>query len=154
MDRPTRLEPERRAAMNVEMILKTKGRNVVTMKPDATLASAAKELQQRGIGAIVVLDDQDGVSGILSERDIVHTLAKSGPESLAQPVSEVMTRPLHTCKLTDTINDLMALMTAQRIRHLPVVEQGRLVGIVSIGDVVKYRLEEIEYEAGALREYV
>jgi CBS domain-containing protein len=140
--------------MNVEMILKTKGRNVVTMTPDATLASAAKELQQRGIGAIVVLDDQSGVSGILSERDIVHTLAKAGPDSLSHPVSEVMTRRLHTCKLTDTINDLMSLMTAQRIRHLPVVEQGRLVGIVSIGDVVKYRLEEIEYEAGALREYV
>ena len=140
--------------MNVEMILKTKGRNVVTMTPDATLATAAKELQQRGIGAIVVLDDQGSVSGILSERDIVHTLAKAGPDSLSHPVSEVMTRRLHTCKLTDTINDLMALMTAQRIRHLPVVEQGRLVGIVSIGDVVKYRLEEIEYEAGALREYV
>ncbi len=140
--------------MNVEMILKTKGRNVVTMTPDATLAFAAKELQQRGIGAIVVLDEQGGVSGILSERDIVHTLAKAGPDSLSHPVSEVMTRRLHTCKLTDTINDLMALMTAQRIRHLPVVEQGRLVGIVSIGDVVKYRLEEIEYEAGALREYV
>ena len=114
--------------MNVEMILKTKGRNVVTMTPNATLAFAAKELQQRGIGAIVVLDEQGGVSGILSERDIVHTLAKAGPDSLSHPVSEVMTRRLHTCKLTDTINDLMALMTAQRIRHLPVVEQGRLAG--------------------------
>jgi CBS domain-containing protein len=140
--------------MNVEMILKTKGRNVVTMKPDATLAAAASELQRRGIGAVVVLDENGGVAGILSERDIVHTLAKSGPDSLSHPVSDVMTRRLHTCKLTDTINDLMALMTAQRIRHLPVVEEGRLCGIVSIGDVVKYRLEEVEFEAGALREYV
>jgi CBS domain-containing protein len=140
--------------MNVEMILKTKGRDVITIQPSATLAAAARLLQQRGIGAIVVLDQEGGVAGILSERDIVHTLAKSGPNSLNQPVGEVMTRRLHTCKLADTINDLMALMTAQRIRHLPVVEQGRLCGIVSIGDVVKYRLEEVEFEAGALREYV
>jgi CBS domain-containing protein len=140
--------------MNVEVILKTKGREVITTKPDATLASAARELQQRGIGAVVVLDDKGEVSGILSERDIVHALAKFGPDGLSQPVSDVMTRRLHTCKLTDTINDLMALMTAQRIRHLPVLENGKLCGIVSIGDVVKYRLEEVEFEAGALREYV
>ncbi|QEX24130.1 inosine-5-monophosphate dehydrogenase [Hypericibacter adhaerens] len=140
--------------MNVETILKTKGRDVVTMRPEATLAAAAKELHRRGIGAIVVTDDKGGVSGILSERDVVHTLAKSGPESLANPIAEVMTHRVHTCRLADTINDLMALMTAQRIRHLPVVEQGKLCGIVSIGDVVKYRLEEVEFEAGALREYV
>jgi CBS domain-containing protein len=140
--------------MNVEVILKTKGREVITARPDATLAAAARELQQRGIGAVVVLDDKGEVSGILSERDIVHALAKLGPDSLSQPVADVMTRRLHTCKLTDTINDLMALMTAQRIRHLPVVEKGKLCGIVSIGDVVKYRLEEVEFEAGALREYV
>jgi CBS domain-containing protein len=140
--------------MNVETILKTKGRDVITTRPDATVAAAARELQQRSIGAIVVLDDKGGVSGILSERDVVHTLAKIGPASLSLPVSEVMTRRLYTCKLTDTINDLMALMTAQRIRHLPVVEMGKLCGIVSIGDVVKYRLEEVEFEAGALREYV
>ena len=140
--------------MNVETILKTKGRDVITIRPDATVAAAARDLQQRSIGAIVVVDDKDAVSGILSERDVVHTLAKIGPASLSLPVSEVMTRRLYTCKLTDTIHDLMALMTAQRIRHLPVVEKGKLCGIVSIGDVVKYRLEEVEFEAGALREYV
>ena len=140
--------------MNVETILKTKGRNVVTMSPDATVAAAAQELQQRGIGAIVVIDESEAVSGIISERDVVHTLAKTGPSSLSLPIGEVMTRRLYTCKLTDTINDLMALMTAQRIRHLPVVEKGKLCGIVSIGDVVKYRLQEVEFEAGALRDYV
>ncbi|MFZ5789313.1 MAG: CBS domain-containing protein [Pseudomonadota bacterium] len=140
--------------MNVETILKTKGRDVVTIGTGATLAQAAKLLGQKSIGAVVVLDDAGAVAGILSERDIVRALAASGAAVLESPVSAVMTRRLFTCTLRDTIDALMALMTRQRIRHLPVLENGQLCGIVSIGDVVKHRLEEIEFEAEALREYV
>jgi CBS domain-containing protein len=140
--------------MNVETILKTKGRDVVTIGTGATLAQAAKLLEQKSIGAVVVLDDAGAVAGILSERDIVRALAASGAPVLEKPVSAVMTRRLYTCTLRDTIDALMALMTRQRIRHLPVLENGQLCGIVSIGDVVKHRLEEIEFEAEALREYV
>jgi CBS domain-containing protein len=140
--------------MNVETILKTKGQDVVTIGTGATLAQAAKLLEQKSIGAVVVLDDAGAVAGILSERDIVRALAASGAPVLEKPVSAVMTRRLYTCTLRDTIDALMALMTRQRIRHLPVLENGQLCGIVSIGDVVKHRLEEIEFEAEALREYV
>ncbi|MGD9742621.1 MAG: CBS domain-containing protein [Dongiaceae bacterium] len=140
--------------MNVETILKSKGRNTVTVAADATIAKAAELLRREMIGAVLVLDQSGALVGILSERDIVHALSEHGASVFGEPVSTVMTRKLLSCGREDTINDLMARMTEARIRHLPVLENGRLCGIVSIGDVVKYRLEEVEFEAGQLRDYV
>ena len=140
--------------MNVETILKTKGRAVVTIAGDATIAAAVDLMTDRGIGAIVVSDDGSAVTGILSERDIVHALAKRGPSLLALPVSALMTRHVFTCRPEDGIAELMSEMTQRRIRHLPVLEGGRLAGIVSIGDVVKNRLDEVEDEANSLRQFI
>ena len=140
--------------MNVETILRTKGRSVVTIGVEATIEDAVQLLRRRGIGAIVVSDDGATVQGILSERDIVHALADEGARLLARPVSALMTRQVFTCKPGDSIAELMAEMTDRRIRHLPVIENGRLAGIVSIGDVVKNRLDEVESEASSLREFI
>jgi len=140
--------------MNVETILRSKGRNTVTIAADATIAKAAELLRREMIGAVLALDQSGALVGILSERDIVHALSEHGAAVFGEPVSTVMTRKIHSCRREDTINDLMARMTESRIRHLPVLENGRLCGIISIGDVVKYRLEEVEFEAGQLRDYV
>lgn len=140
--------------MNVEIILKTKGDKVATTKPDATLAEVAGELSARKIGALVVSADGDTVVGIISERDIVRTIAEAGAEALTKPVSTAMTRDVFTCSLHDSVQDLMATMSQKRIRHLPVTEDDKLCGMISIGDVVKYRLEEVEYEAEALRGFI
>jgi len=111
-------------------------------------------LRDRNIGALVVSEDGERVDGIISERDIVHGLADHGSALLALNVAEAMTRRVTTCDPADSVADLMAEMTNRRIRHLPVVDQGRLVGIVSIGDLVKNRLDEIEYEARSLRSFI
>jgi len=140
--------------MNVETILRTKGSGVATIRPDATVGAAVKELIDRNIGALVVSNDGDGVDGIISERDIVHGLAEHGAALLSLKVAEMMTRPVVTCQLSDSVDQLMAEMTNRRIRHFPVVEDGRLRGIVSIGDVVKNRLDEVEYEARSLRSFI
>ena len=140
--------------MNVETILRNKGNRVSTIRSDATIADAVDMLRRYGIGALVVSDDDSGVDGILSERDIVSSLADDGIESLSRPVSEVMTRAVLTCEPQDTVAELMAEMTNRRIRHFPVVENGKLCGIVSIGDVVKSRLDEIEFEANSLRSFI
>jgi CBS domain-containing protein len=140
--------------MDVKSILRTKGREVTTIQPHATLARAAELLKQRNIGAVVAVDEAGAVQGILSERDIVHALAAEGAAALERKVGDLMTRRMHSCGLEDSTTALMARMTEARIRHLPVLEDGRLCGIVSIGDVVKNRLEEIEFEADQLREYV
>ena len=140
--------------MNVETILRTKGRSVVTIGVEATIEDAVQLLRRRGIGAIVVSDDGATVQGILSERDIVHALADEGARLLARPVSALMTRQVFTCKPGDSIAELMAEMTDRRIRHLPVIADGRLAGIVSIGDVVKNRLDEVESEATSLRAFI
>ena len=140
--------------MNVETILRSKGRSVVTIAPDATIAAATALLRAKGIGALVVSADGATVAGILSERDIVHALAERGAALLDLPVAALMTRHVFTCKPGDSIAELMAEMTQHRIRHLPVVENGRLVGIVSIGDVVKNRLDEVEDEASSLRQFI
>ena len=140
--------------MNVETILKGKGRSVATIAPDATIREAVDLLRRKGIGAIVVSSDGAIVAGILSERDIVHALAERGTELLALPVSVLMTRHVFTCKPGDTVAELMAQMTERRIRHLPVLENGRLAGIVSIGDVVKHRVDEVEEEASSLRQFI
>ena len=140
--------------MTVRGILSRKGRDVTTIAPTATLAEAVKLLAEHRIGAIVVTGADARVAGILSERDIVRVLAERGAHVLDENVAGVMTRKVVTCAEGDTVANLMERMTAHKFRHLPVVEQGRLVGIVSIGDVVKQRVEEIEGESNALREYI
>ncbi len=140
--------------MNVTTILRAKGHNVVTVRPSATVAEVVKLLRDARIGAVVVSADRLRVQGILSERDIVAALAEHGPETLHMRASDLMTRDIATCAPDDCIAELMSVMTARRIRHLPVCEDGALIGIVSIGDVVKWRVDEVEHEAEALREYV
>jgi CBS domain-containing protein len=140
--------------MNVETILRNKGRAVVTITPEESIGDAIALLRQKGIGALVVSRDEVAVDGILSERDILHALADHGIRVLGLAVSALMTRRVFTCTPRDSIAELMALMTAQRIRHLPVLEDGALAGIVSIGDVVKSRLDEVEWEASSLRQFI
>ena len=140
--------------MIVKNILLGRRGNVVTIEPTADLAAAVKRLAERRIGALVILGAGDRIVGILSERDIVHAFAERGPAALHEPVGQVMTRDVKTCSEDDTIESLMGRMTTGRFRHMPVVEQGKLVGIVSVGDVVKNRLEEMEREAAALRDYI
>lgn len=140
--------------MTVETILRLKGTDVVTASPDTTLADAARLLSRHRIGAVVVSRDGQGVDGILSERDIVRALAEHGSAVLGAPVERVMTREVVTCAPGDRVESLMAVMTGKRIRHLPVVADGALRGMISIGDVVKSRIEEVEYEAQSLREYI
>jgi CBS domain-containing protein len=140
--------------MNVETILQNKGSAVATIRPGETVGSAVNALVSRNIGALVASDDGERVDGIISERDIVHALAHHGSGLLALAVAEVMTRPVITCEPTQSVDELMAEMTNRRIRHFPVVRDGRLCGIVSIGDVVKSRLDEIEYEAKSLRSFI
>jgi CBS domain-containing protein len=140
--------------MNVETILRAKGSGVATIRPDATVGAAVKELISRNIGALVVSEDGQTADGIISERDIVHGLAEHGAALLSLKVADMMTRRVVTCQLSDSVDQLMAEMTNRRIRHFPVVEGGRLRGIVSIGDVVKNRLDEVEYEASSLRSFI
>ena len=140
--------------MTVRAILSRKGRDVATIAPTATLSEAVRLLAQRRIGAVVVTGPDDRVAGILSERDIVRSLSERGPPALDDNVAAVMTRKVMTCTDSDTVAAIMERMTAGKFRHLPVVQQGRLAGIISIGDVVKSRLEEIEGETNALREYI
>ena len=140
--------------MNVREILSVKGKDVVTIEPNTNLAAAAKVLAERRIGAVVVTGPAGRIVGILSERDIVHVLAKHGIAALETPVAEAMTRKVATCSPSDTIGSIMEQMTAGKFRHVPVVEQGRLAGIISIGDVVKHRLKEMEQEQAALRDYI
>jgi CBS domain-containing protein len=140
--------------MNVETILRSKGNAVATIRPDETVAAAVTALVSGNIGALVASEDGEHVDGIISERDIVHALARLGPGLLSLTVAEVMTRPVVTCDPAESVAELMAEMTNRRIRHLPVVHDGRLCGIVSIGDVVKNRLDEIEFEARSLRSFI
>jgi CBS domain-containing protein len=140
--------------MLVKHILGDKGRDVVTIMGEAMLSEAARLLARRHIGAVIVRDEMGGVSGILSERDIVRAVAEHSVAALGHAVSIHMTREVSTCSETDTVDELMEIMTHGRFRHMPVVEDGRLCGIVSIGDVVKTRIEETVREATSLREYI
>ncbi|MEC9368079.1 MAG: CBS domain-containing protein [Pseudomonadota bacterium] len=140
--------------MNVSSILKDKGSEVVSASPDATLFDIAKLLAEHGIGCVVVTDENGGIAGICSERDIVRTMAKRGPSAMEEPVLRSMTKKVVTCEVTDTVDRLMARMTAGRFRHLPVLVDDRLAGIVSIGDVVRMRIAEAEMEAAAMRDYI
>lgn len=140
--------------MSVEHILAKKGRNVVTVAPDRSIAEAAAILHANRIGAVVVADGDGSVLGIMSERDVVRAVAEGGGGALDHPISGRMTREVVTCAGNAGIDEIMGLMTDGKFRHVPVVEGGRLGGIVSIGDVVKHRLAEVEAEHRALRDYI
>jgi CBS domain-containing protein len=140
--------------MRVSAILAHKGREVLTIRPDATLAAAAEELRAHGIGALVVCEPDQPIRGVVSERDIVRRLAEVGSEMLDAPVSSVMTVDVVTCTPHDTTEHLMEVVTTRRIRHVPVVEDDKLAGLVSIGDIVAARVRDLEEEAHLLREYI
>jgi CBS domain-containing protein len=140
--------------MTVKAILSRKGNDVLTADPNATLGEVVKTLAARRIGAVVVTGADRRIVGILSERDVVRVLAEQGPTALEAPISEMMTRKVTTCSARDTVSELMERMTEGKFRHLPVVEQGRLAGIISIGDIVKSRVQEMEQESAALRDYI
>ena len=137
--------------MTAYHILRRKGSDVYSVAPTASLADAAVRLRRHGVGALVVLDGP-ALVGVVSERDLVRAVAEQGAAALAVPVSDVMTAPVETCGLDTEVRALMARMTARRIRHLPVVEAGLVVGVVSIGDVVKSRVLEVEGEAAVLQD--
>ncbi len=140
--------------MQVQQIIQTKGGGVVTTTAQATVADAAKLLKDNRIGALVVTDAVGSVIGILSERDIVRGLPEHGASLLGMSVGGLMTRTVMTCTLNSHVEDIMRDMTAGRFRHIPVVENNRLVGIVSIGDMVKHRLEQLELETAQLQTYI
>ncbi len=140
--------------LTVETILDEKGRDVIGISADATIRELAALLRERRIGCVVVPDGDGGVAGILSERDVVAGLAKEGPAVLDRPVSSIMTRDVVVCRPADDLLRIMSMMTDRRIRHLPVVVDGRLAGLISIGDVVKARMAELETESESLREYI
>ncbi len=140
--------------MIVNTILKTKGTRVVTARPDASVSNLAERLRTEGIGALVVSEDETSIVGIVSERDIVRGLADHGAKVLDRKVSDIMHREVVTSTGDEDIEAVMGKMTRHRIRHLPVVDGGKLCGIISIGDVVKYRLEELEAETTAMRHYI
>jgi CBS domain-containing protein len=140
--------------MNVSQLLSMKGHEVFTVKPDDTVATVVATLAERGFGALVVSEDGETIVGIVSERDIVRTMAAHGGSLLDQPVSAIMTRTVRTCNENDSVDRLMTIMTEHRFRHLPVTEGGKLVGLISIGDVVKVRVRQLEHEAEQLERYV
>jgi CBS domain-containing protein len=142
------------ATMTVKTILSTKGGDLISIEPTATLDTAVKTLAKHRIGALLVLGPDRRVIGILSERDIVRVLAEQGADVLAKPLAQVMTRKVVTVGPTDTVGAIMERMTTGKFRHVPVVEQEQVVGIISIGDVVKHRLHEMEQESAALRDYI
>lgn len=141
--------------MTVAAILRGKGHQVATIGPDRTVAAAAQELRDERIGALVVSADGRTVEGMLSERDIVYAIAAHGPAALDWPVRDLMSADVRTCRPEDSVQELMETMTQHRVRHLPVLDgEDRLAGIVSIGDVVKRRLDELQFERDAMVEYV
>ena len=139
--------------MTIAAVLRTKGSEVETIGANELLRDAVARLGERRIGALPVVDGED-IAGIISERDIIYRLRDHGAEVLDWPVSQVMTSPVITVELDTEVLSALALMTQKRIRHLPVADGGRLRGIVSIGDLVKHRMERIEAEAEAMREYI
>jgi len=141
-------------AMQVDNILQSKGMTVYTVRTHAPISEAVRVLTEHRIGAVVVLADNGSVAGILSERDVVRHLGVDPTTLLQRAVREIMTADVITCERRTDVSELMERMTNHRIRHIPVVEAGELIGIVSIGDVVKGKIEEAEQEALALREYI
>ncbi len=139
--------------MNIAQILKTKGRAVATARPDSKLSEIIAKLVQKKIGAMVIVGDNGEVVGILSERDVIRQLAERGEAALSDPVSKSMTTTVISCQESSTLEEMMELMTQGRFRHVPVIEDGALVGIVSIGDIVKHHIAEVEMEVTAMRDY-
>jgi len=139
--------------MTVRSILDSKGHQVLSVEPDAKLAAAIKILGEKKIGAVLVMSE-GGIEGILSERDIVRALSERGAGVLDESVSAVMTRKVVSCRESDTVAGIMEMMTLGKFRHLPVVEEGKVVGLISIGDIVKRRVQEYETEQEALRDYI
>jgi CBS domain-containing protein len=140
--------------MNVATILKAKGRSVTTARPDQSLSEVASKLSSRKIGAVVVVGENGSVAGIISERDVIRAIAERGAAALDMQVSRFMTHDVVTCSETSLVDEMMEMMTSGRFRHLPVVEDGALVGIVSIGDVVKNHVATVEMEVSAMRSYL
>jgi len=140
--------------MKVQAMLSAKGNEVATTLPETVISTVIRKLKLEGVGALVVSEDGDHVVGIISERDVVRGLAEHGAELLDMQVADLMTRNVKTCSPEDDLKHVMTEMTRSRIRHLPVTEDGRLCGIVSIGDVVKTRLDELETETNVLRDYI
>lgn len=140
--------------MNVSQLLSMKGREVATVKPGDTVAGVASILAEQGYGALVVSEDGSTIVGIVSERDIVRNIAAHGGDLLDKPVSAIMTRSVRTCNENDSVDRLMTMMTEHRFRHLPVTEDGKMVGLISIGDIVKVRVRQLEHEADQLERYV
>jgi CBS domain-containing protein len=143
----------RETTMTVRAILDTKGHQIESIEPEAKLAAAIKILAERKIGAVLVMS-KGRIEGILSERDIVRVLGERGAGVLDEPVNAVMTRKVISCRQTDTVAGIMEMMTLGKFRHLPVVEDGAVVGLISIGDIVKWRVREYELEQEAMREYI
>ena len=139
--------------MTVRSILDSKGHDIASVEPEVKLSAAIKMLTERKIGAVLVMS-QGSLEGILSERDIVRVLGERGAAVLDEPVSAVMTRKVVSCRQSDTVSALMETMTLGKFRHLPVIEDGKVVGLISIGDIVKRRVSEYETEQEALREYI
>ncbi len=138
--------------MKVVEVLRDKGTDVATVRPGVGLRTSIERMTNLGIGALVVLDDTGDIVGLLSERDVVAALARSGADALSGSVADAMTRKVITCSPEDRVNDLMAVMTRSRVRHISVTDGGKLAGIISIGDLVKARLNELETESAVLRD--
>ena len=139
--------------MNAATILKFKGKGVVTTTANTSLLDIAKLLAKHGIGCIVIVGNDDKIAGIVSERDLMRAIGQAGPKVLNEPVSDFMTKNVVTAREADTSERLMSEMTVHRFRHVPVVELGRLIGLISIGDLVKMQIAGVEMEAAATREY-
>ena len=140
--------------LTVATILAAKGHDVVTIEPSASLAAAARLLAEKRIGAVLILGADRRIAGILSERDIVRVIAEHGADVLNEPVSVAMTRKVSTCNETELVSKIMERMSAGKFRHMPVVDQGQPVGMISIGDVVKHRLQAMEQDSVAMHDYI
>lgn len=140
--------------MTIDQILNDKGRDVISVKAESTLEEAARILDQKRIGAVVAFGDGGKLVGVLSERDIVRHVARHGEPALRMQVGEAMTRDVITIESTTSVDEAMQLMTDRRVRHLPVYRNDRLVGVVSIGDLVKWKIAETEAEAEAMKSYL
>jgi CBS domain-containing protein len=140
--------------MQISQLLDGKGAFVATVRPDTSINAVIKELAERGIGSLVVSDDGNAIVGIVSERDVVAAISRFTAAILDEPVRTIMSTTVQTCRSDDSVDALMATMTDQRIRHIPVVDEGRLVGIVSIGDLVKARMDELERDRDALEHFI
>ena len=140
--------------MNAATILKQKGGGVITATANISLLDIAELLAQHGIGCIVIVGDDDQIAGIVSERDLMRAIGQAGPNVLNEPVSNFMTKKVVTAGEADTVDRLMSEMTIHRFRHMPVVERGRLLGLISIGDLIKLQVADTEFQSGAMRQYI